>query len=219
MRATTYTPARPDRTLTIALAIVALFGAAEIAALAIHYLGQTRAARRAAQPPAAVVAEQAAPSVTPVAVIPPAPAPTVASTATAQAPPGNVALSAADRLLKEANALRERGDTTNALARLQDAAQREPKNTNVLAAMAMIYESVQALDRSNETWRKIQEIGPAAGALYELAELKLKVGVAPLPVRRRVRVSPEFRPSMPALRGLVRKAFRMALRLALPKPA
>jgi hypothetical protein len=45
--------------------------------------------------------------------------------------------------------------------------------------MAMIYESIQLFDRSNETWRKIQEIGPSAGALYELADLKLKVGVAP----------------------------------------
>ena len=82
-------------------------------------------------------------------------------------------------MLKEATLLRERGDTTNALARLQDASQRDPKNANVLAEMAMIYESIQLFDRSNETWRKIREIGPSAGALYELADMKLKVGVAP----------------------------------------
>ncbi len=75
--------------------------------------------------------------------------------------------------------LRERGDTNNALARLQDASQRDPKNANVLAEMAMIYESMQLLDRSNETWQKIQEIGPSAGALYELADMKLKVGPTP----------------------------------------
>ena len=91
----------------------------------------------------------------------------------------NEALSVAERLLKEATLLRERGDTTNALARLQDASQRDPKNANVLAEMAMIYESIQLFDRSNETWRKIQEIGPSAGALYELADMKLKVGAAP----------------------------------------
>jgi hypothetical protein len=85
----------------------------------------------------------------------------------------------AERLLKEATLLRERGDTTNALARLQDASQRDPKNANVLAEMAMIYESIQLFDRSNATWRKIQEIGPSAGALYELADMKLKVGAAP----------------------------------------
>ncbi|HSH38848.1 MAG TPA: hypothetical protein VK993_08685, partial [Chthoniobacterales bacterium] len=85
----------------------------------------------------------------------------------------------AEQLLRDATLLRERGDTTNALARLQDAAQRDPKNANVLAEMAIIYESIQLFDRSNETWRKVQEIGPAAGALYELADMKLKVGVAP----------------------------------------
>jgi hypothetical protein len=75
--------------------------------------------------------------------------------------------------------LRDKGDTTSALARLQEASQRDPKNANVLAEMAMIYESIQLFDRSNETWKKIQEIGPSAGPLYELAELKLKSGVTP----------------------------------------
>jgi tetratricopeptide (TPR) repeat protein len=85
----------------------------------------------------------------------------------------------AEKLLKEATELRDKGDTTNALARLQDAAQRDPKNANVLAEMAMIYESIQLYDRSNETWKKIVEIGPSAGPLYELADMKLKTGVTP----------------------------------------
>src|SRR5205814_1933579 len=91
--------------------------------------------------------------------------------------PSSAALSASDRLLKESNVLRERGDTANALARLQEASQRDPKNPQVLAEMATIYESIQLFDRSNETWRKIQELGPAAGTLYELADMKLKTGV------------------------------------------
>src|SRR5205814_2161151 len=65
--------------------------------------------------------------------------------------PSSAALSASDRLLKEANVLRERGDTANALARLQDASQRDPKNPQVLAEMAALYESIQLYDRSNET--------------------------------------------------------------------
>ena len=85
-------------------------------------------------------------------------------------------LSTAEQLLKQATELRESGDTASALLRLQDAAQRDPKNANVLAEMAMIYESIQQFERSNETWRKIQEIGPSAGALYELADMKLKNG-------------------------------------------
>ena len=83
----------------------------------------------------------------------------------------------ADRLLRQARNLRERGDTTTALARLQEAVQADPKNANALAEMAMIYESIQLYDRSNETWRRVQELGPSAGPLYELADMKLKIGV------------------------------------------
>jgi tetratricopeptide (TPR) repeat protein len=100
---------------------------------------------------------------------------------TVQSSPSATVLSAAERLLKEATELREKGDTTNALARLQEAAQSDPKNANVLAQMAMIYESIQLFERSNETWRKIQEIGPSAGAMYELADMKLKSGVTAPP--------------------------------------
>src|SRR5207248_9465895 len=101
------------------------------------------------------------------------------TTTTTQSTPSAAALSVAEKLLKEATELRDKGDTTNALARLQDAAQRDPKNANVLAEMAMIYESIQLYDRSNETWKKILEIGPSAGPLYELADMKLKTGVTP----------------------------------------
>jgi hypothetical protein len=92
--------------------------------------------------------------------------------------------SVADRLLRQARKLRERGDTTTALARLQEAVQSEPKNASVLAEMAMIYESIQLFDRSNETWRRVQELGPGVGPLYELADMKLRIGVptvAPTP--------------------------------------
>lgn len=172
MRATTFTSLATDRTFAIALVAVGVFGVAQLAAVGLYYAGKARAPRQAALPPAAEATPAAAASVP--ATTQPAVAP-----ATAQSTPSNAALSVAEHLLKEATLLRERGDTTNALARLQDASQRDPRNANVLAEMAMIYESIQLFDRSNETWRKIQEIGPAAGALYELADMKLKVGVAP----------------------------------------
>lgn len=178
MRAGSFSsPAGPDRTYAIAIAIVSVLGAAQLLAVALHYAGKYRSARRAAEP--TIVAEPAIASATaPPLATPPEPAATMPPAA-AQATPSNAALSAAEQLLKDATLLRERGDTTTALARLQDAAQRDPKNANVLAEMAMIYESIQLYDRSNETWRKILEIGPSTGALYELADMKLKVGAAP----------------------------------------
>jgi tetratricopeptide (TPR) repeat protein len=121
--------------------------------------------------PAAI--PSAAPSAPPVAL-------TVASPSAALTPATST-VSVADRLLKQANAARENGDTVNALARLQDAAQRDPKNAEVLAEMAMIYESIQNFDRSAETWRRVQDIGPSAGPLYELADMKLKNGVPAAP--------------------------------------
>lgn len=169
-------PTPPDKIFKIALAVVAIFGAVQIVGVAVHYIGKARAEYAAAHPktvapPVAAEKPTAAP-IAPIeettAAVPPA---------AVQTTPSAAVLSTAERLLKEATELRDRGDTTNALARLQDAAQSDPKNANVLAQMAMIYESIQLFERSNETWRKIQEIGPSAGALYELADLKLKSGV------------------------------------------
>src|SRR5206468_3769308 len=48
----------------------------------------------------------------------------------------------------------------------------------LLAEIAATYELMQNFDKSAETWRRVQEIGPSAGALYELADMKLKTGVS-----------------------------------------
>jgi hypothetical protein len=66
---------------------------------------------------------------------------------------------------------------TNALDRLTKASENDPNNATVLEEMAKTYESMQLFDRSNEMWRKLQEMGPAAGAAYELADQRLKFGV------------------------------------------
>jgi tetratricopeptide (TPR) repeat protein len=157
-----------DRTYSVAVGVILVFAAVEILAIAIHF-GAERGAERATL--RSIRAPATAASVKPAAT----PAPPQASA------PSSAALSASDRLLKEANVLRERGDTANALARLQDASQRDPRNAQVLAEMAAIYESIQLYDRSNETWRKIQDLGPSAGPLYELADMKLRVGAAATP--------------------------------------
>lgn len=165
----------PDKVFRIALLVVLAFGAAEIAGLGVFYINRWRTEYIAAHPKVTAPAATPAPTAPPVAEKAAFAPVTAQSTST----PSAAALSEAERLLTEAKQLVDKGDTTSALARLQDAAQRDPKNANVLAQMAMIYESIQLLDRSNETWRKIQEIGPSAGPLYELAEMKLKTGVTP----------------------------------------
>src|SRR2546423_1526881 len=170
----------PDKMFRIAIWLVVAFAAAELAGLGFFYAKKWRADYVAAHPKPVAPAVTPAPSTPAVAErTEPGPATTTGTTTTAQTTPSTAALSIAEKLLKEATELRDKGDTTNALARLQDAAQRDPKNANVLAEMAMIYESIQLYERSNETWKKIMEIGPSAGPLYELADMKMKTGVTP----------------------------------------
>src|SRR6266513_3162740 len=85
-----------------------------------------------------------------------------------------------DQLLREGIELRDRGDTTTAIDRLQEALDSRPNNAAVLAELAKTYDLAQLSDRANETWRKLQEMGPSAGAPYELADRRLKFG-APTP--------------------------------------
>jgi hypothetical protein len=86
-----------------------------------------------------------------------------------------------DQLMREGIELRDvRGDTTNAIERLQEALDSEPNNAAVLSELAKTYDLAQLYDRANETWRKLQEMGPSAGAAYELADRRLKLG-APAP--------------------------------------
>jgi hypothetical protein len=173
----------PDRMFRIAVWLVVLFASAELAGVGVFYAKKWRADYVAAHPKPVAPAATPAPA-PPVVAEKTTPAPATTTTApttstTAQSTPSSAALSVAEKLLKEATELRDKGDTTNALARLQDASQRDPKNANVLAEMAMIYESIQLYERSNETWKKIMEIGPSAGPLYELADMKLKTGITP----------------------------------------
>src|SRR5947207_2973265 len=91
-----------------------------------------------------------------------------------------------DQLKREGIELRDRGDTTNAIERLQEALDSEPNNAAVLSELAKTYDLMQLYDRANEIWRKLQEMGPSAGAAYELAGRRLKLeapnpAAAPMP--------------------------------------
>ena len=88
------------------------------------------------------------------------------------------ASSLVDQLLREGIELRDRGDATSAIERLQEALDSEPNNAAVLAELAKTYDLTHLDDRANEMRRKLQEIGPSAGAAYELADRRLKAGAA-----------------------------------------
>ena len=164
---------RVDPSFHIGLGLIVILASAEVFFATSYYVGRARAARASAQAVAATIERPAAPSVPSQTA---APALAQAAVSPAAAVPA-ASPSLVDQLLREGIELRNRGDTTNALARLQEALDSEPTNTAVLEEMAKTYESMQLLDRANEVWRKLQEMGPSAGAAYELANQRLKLGV------------------------------------------
>ena len=95
-----------------------------------------------------------------------------------------------DQLLREGIELRDRGDTTKAIERMQEALDSEPNNAVLLAELAKTYDLTQLYDRANEIWRKLQEMGPSAGAAYELADRRLKLG-APTPAAAPMPTAPD----------------------------
>ena len=95
-----------------------------------------------------------------------------------------------EQLLREGIELRDRGETTNAAERLEEALDSEPNNPAVLAELAKTYDRMQLYDRADETWRKLQDLGPSAGIAYELADRRLKLG-APTPAATPVPTTPD----------------------------
>ena len=119
-----------DKSFRIGLGVVVIFGAAEILSAAYYYVSRIHVSQAPLRPP---VVAMRTPSVS-LAIVPP-------SANEALPPAAPAAPSVIDRLLEEATALRARGDTANALARLQEASERDPKNAKVLEETA---KSIQA---------------------------------------------------------------------------
>ena len=192
MRTLTFSSPRGDSSFKIGLTLVTLFAAAEVLFASFYYVGRVRGRHTAAAGSAATQPAEVAPVATtaPLAVVP---APTMAPTA-APAAPGPAA---DDLLVKEAIDLSNQGDSATALNRLQQATEKNPKSAQAYAEMAKIYESANSLDRSNEMWHKVREIGPSSGAIYELADARLKRGVVATPAPVVTEATPAQAPPTP----------------------
>ena len=162
-----------DPSFNVGLGLVVILALAEIFAVTSYYIGRVRPGGTPAQAVATTIARPAAPPVSTPAMAPPA-ATAPSPEAVAQTPPPSLV----DQLLREGTELRDRGDTTNALARFEEALESEPSNVTVLEEIAKTYDSMQLYDKSNEVWRKLHDIGPSAGQAYELADQRLKLGVS-----------------------------------------
>lgn len=181
MRAASVSSEPPaGKTFAIALTLLIALAVGQVLAVLVIAAARSRVAVEAATRPSVTVV--------PNAVATPMPAPSVAQVpATVAVAPPAIArpspppppTSNVDRLVAEAKLLREHGDTNTALAKLQEASSIDPRNLTVLAEMALTYESMQLFERANDTWRRVEIAGPAAGALFALAELKLRAGMQP----------------------------------------
>src|SRR5207302_3404077 len=174
-----------DPTFHIGLSLIVIVAVAEIFAATSYYVGRARAARVSAQSVAAAVAH---PSPASVSMRTPVPATQPAVSPPAAIPSASPSL--VDQLLREGVELRDRSDTTTALKRFDEALDSEPNNAEVLAETAKTYDLMQLYDRANEMWRKLQEMGPSAGAAYELADRRLKLG-APTPAAAPMPTAPD----------------------------
>ena len=161
-----------DPSFHIALGVLVVLAIAEVFFATSYYVGRARANRIAAQPMTPATASAPATSAAS-ALAPAAAQPSVAPSTSLSTPPASVV----DQLLRQGKEFRERGDTTNALARFQEALDSEPDNTAVLQETAQTYESMQMFDRANDVWRRVKQISPSDSATYALADRRLKVGV------------------------------------------
>jgi len=123
-----------DPSFHVALGVLVIFAVAEVFFATSYYVGRARANRVAAQPVTPMIARAPATSAAS-ALAPAAAQPSIAPSTPLSTPPASVV----DQLLREGKEFRERGDTTNALARFQEALDTEPDNTGVLQETAQTY--------------------------------------------------------------------------------
>jgi hypothetical protein len=83
-----------------------------------------------------------------------------------------------NELIEQARTLRERGDTSTAITRFREALALEPQNPLPLAEIATTYEKMGVADKAAEQWRRIYDMGEAAGVYFTAAEAKMKASQA-----------------------------------------
>ncbi len=196
-------PTRSGRTFLVAAVVLGLSAMLQLLALAwsfAHGFPARRAPLAAANPSTAVAAAASATVPAPLPALPtpvpaarvgalPAPSALPPEKGEAGIPPEQPQLSGEvarptpapptrfqgnpANLLEYARALRQRGDTNSALARLRDALAIQPNNPDLIAETALTYEAMQLPDRAFEQWQRIFAMSESIGALYYLADSKL----------------------------------------------
>lgn len=109
----------------------------------------------------------AAPSAAPEAT--PAPAPQISE---AEKTAQQARLS---ELLAEADKLEAGASPGDALVPLEEALDVQPRNAELIARVATLHERLGQTELAQATWQKVVALGPDAGKLFDIAEVRLKL--------------------------------------------
>lgn len=105
---------------------------------------------------------------------PPKPVPVSSAKLNPQAPPET----RYQELVQQGKQLRDRGDTGSALVKLREAMALEPQNPEAMAELAVTFERMGLTDKAGEQWKRIFDMGDAAGTYYIAAESRMKMSQA-----------------------------------------
>jgi hypothetical protein len=126
-------------------------------------------------PAAAPAAESGVVSRPPVPVTPPPPVAPMVEPTPLVVP--QVADPRSERMLNEARESIVAGDMDKAILKLEEALTQSPEDPSVHYELGRVHEQMGVFDIAADHYQKVREIGlPAAGALYEMASVKLRDG-------------------------------------------
>lgn len=80
-------------------------------------------------------------------------------------------------LLQQGRALRDRGDTSNALLRFREAQASDPKSPEVISEIAVTLEKMGLPEKAAENWKRVFDMGESAGVYFSAAEAKMREAV------------------------------------------
>jgi len=105
---------------------------------------------------------------------PPKPVPVSSAKLNPQAPPET----RYQELVQQGKQLRDRGDTGSALVKLREAMALEAQNPEAMAELAVTFERMGLMEKAGEQWKRIFDMGDAAGTYYIAAESRMKMSQA-----------------------------------------
>lgn len=148
-------------TFLVAASLLGVAAVAQLVAILVYFGPSFKQAYSAA----------AAPAVAPAAA--PAPAPEVPDEEK------TARQARAASLIAEADKLEAGTSPGDALAPLQEALGVQPGNAELLARIATLHERLGQTDLAQAGWQKLVDLGPGAGKLFDIAEVRLKLLQAP----------------------------------------